>query len=256
MKCATIDPHAQPWSGGPAGPAGVLLCHGFTGSPASMRPLAEFLADAGLRVELPRLPGHGTDWRELQLTNWTDWYHHVERSFLALARECRQVFVVGLSMGGALALRLAENHPVAGLVLVNPAIGTDDRSFAALGTVQHLKASLAAIGNDIAKPGVDEHAYPRTPLHAAHSMTLLWREVVRDLSEVDCDVLLFTSRVDHCVDGASARILAETLPRLERVVLERSHHVATLDHDADLIQQRSLAFVEAHRGTSMGGAQQ
>ena len=62
------------------GPVGALLCHGFTGSPAALRPWAEYLTGAGFSVELPRLPGHGTHWRDMALTRWPDWYAEIERS--------------------------------------------------------------------------------------------------------------------------------------------------------------------------------
>ena len=90
------------------GPVGVLVVHGFTGSPQSMRPWAEHLAAAGHTVSLPRLPGHGTRWEDLQLTRWPDWYGEVDNAFRALRSRCDQVFVMGLSMGGTLSLRLAE----------------------------------------------------------------------------------------------------------------------------------------------------
>ena len=117
------DPAIQPYEAGD-GPNGVLLVHGFTGTPQSMRPWAEHLEAAGFTVSLPRLPGHGTHWKELNQTAWSDWYAHVDAAFLALRDRCDRVFVAGLSMGGALSLRLAEQHgeDVAGLVLVNPAV--------------------------------------------------------------------------------------------------------------------------------------
>ena len=239
-----VHPQALPFTANPEARVGVVLCHGFTGSPASMRPWAQALADAGRRVELPRLPGHGSCWQELELTEWTDWYRVVEQSWYRLAADCEQVFVAGLSMGGALALRLAQQHPVDGVMLVNSAIGADARSFRLLGLVRHLRRSIAAIGNDIALPGAEEHAYPRTPLRPAHSMTRLWALVCRDLDRVDCEVLLMTSTTDHVVDAASRRILREQLAgRLTEVELARSFHVATLDHDAALLQRASLDFI-------------
>ena len=99
-----------------------------------MRPWAEALADAGLTVRLPRLPGHGTTWQDMALTRWDDWYAEVERAFGELTERCAHVFVCGLSMGGSLALRLAEQHgdEVAGLVLVNPSVHSENKALVAL----------------------------------------------------------------------------------------------------------------------------
>src|SRR6266571_6922401 len=90
-----------------AGPVGVLVCHGFTGSPRTVRPWAEHLAAAGLTVRAPRLPGHGTTWRDLSRTGWQDWYDTAERAFAELTGKCEQVFVAGISMGACLGFRLA-----------------------------------------------------------------------------------------------------------------------------------------------------
>src|SRR5918997_6637305 len=157
---ATVAPGAEPYCGG-SGPNGVLLCHGFSGSPYSMRPWAKHLEADGFRVAVPRLPGHGTTWQELNQTRWEDWYAAVERAFLDLRAECERVFVCGLSMGGGLAIRIAEQHgpAVAGLALVNPAIGSTDPRIRALPVLRHLLPSLRGIGSDIALPGVQESSY-------------------------------------------------------------------------------------------------
>ncbi|NLT31273.1 MAG: alpha/beta fold hydrolase [Propionibacterium sp.] len=241
-------PGAESFRAG-AGEVGVLLCHGFTGSPASMRPWAGYLAERGYRVAVPRLPGHGTHWRDLNLTEWTDWYARAEQEFNILRRECRQVFVTGLSMGGALALRLAQRYgaDVAGLVLVNPAITSLDRTMRLLPLLSKAVASIKGIGNDIARGG-DEIGYPRTPLKAANSMMHLWADVRDNLSRVDQPILLFTSRVDHVVDPSSAAAIEAGVrsAEVERVILERSFHVATLDHDDELIFARSAEFLARH----------
>lgn len=245
--CASVRPEAEALSIHPSGAdVGVLVIHGFTGATAAVRPWAETLADAGYAVSAPRLAGHGTDWRELALTDWTDWYAGVEQAHDGLASRVGSVVVAGLSMGGALALRVAERESVAGLILVNPSIGSRDLSMRALPALRHVVPSVAAIGNDIALEGQDECAYPRTPLAAAHSMTTLWADVRANLDRITCPTLLFTSRVDNVVDGLSGSILEEHLPDLRRVWLERSRHVATLDHDAERIGTDSLAFIREH----------
>lgn len=242
--CVEIDPAAESWrhQEGTA-PVGVLLCHGFTGSVASMKPWGEALAGAGHHVVIPRLPGHGTSWQELNRTTWMDWYAVAERALFELRDTCEQVVVAGLSMGGALALRLAEEHSVRGVILVNPAIASRSRTLVVAGVLKHVVPSVAAIGNDIAKPGVDEHSYDRTPLLAVHSMTRLWSVVRADLDRIAAPVLLFTSRVDHVVDTLSRDTLLKRLPAIDHRQLEHSFHVATLDHDAQRIESESIEFI-------------
>ncbi|GAB2680311.1 alpha/beta hydrolase [Thalassiella azotivora] len=238
---------AEPFSHD-GGDVGVLLCHGFTGTPASMRPWGEHLAAVGFTVRAPRLPGHGTTWQEMNRTRWPDWYTTVDRSLRELRERCRAVVVGGLSMGGALALRLAEEHgpAVAGLVLVNPAVHLEDRRLVALPVLRHVVASLPGIASDIKKQGEVELAYDRTPLHALHSMLGLYREVVRDLPEVTAPLLLMRSTVDHVVPASSSALVLARVSStdVEEVVLEESYHVATQDHDAQRIFERTVEFVE------------
>lgn len=228
------------------GDVAVLLCHGFTGSPQSLRAWAEHHAGAGLTVRLPRLPGHGTSWQELNRTRWQDWYACVERELLELSASGHRVVVGGMSMGGALGVRLAQQHPtlVQGLVLVNAAVRIDDPRLAALPVLRHVVPSLAAIGDDLKKPGVTEGAYSRTPLHALWSMTRLFATVCADLPMVTAPVLAFRSRVDHVVPASStAQLLAGIASAdVREVVLEDSFHVATMDNDAPAILAGSLEF--------------
>ncbi|MFT4108066.1 alpha/beta hydrolase [Propionicimonas sp.] len=231
------------------GSVGVLFCHGFTGSPWSLREWATVTADAGYRVSLPRLPGHGTSWEELNLTGWRDWYATVERAFAELRASCDAVFVTGLSMGGALALRLAEKHPdeVAGLVLVNPAV-LGYPKMRAVPVVSKVRASAKAIGSDIAAEHIDEFAYERTPLKAAHSMMRMWVDVRACLDLVSCPLLLFRSSTDHVVPAASTAFVRSHVSsdEITERVLDRSYHVATMDHDKEQIFTESLEFFARH----------
>ncbi|MFI5528084.1 alpha/beta hydrolase [Kitasatospora sp. NPDC051853] len=229
------------------GPVGVLFVHGFTGSPQSMRPWAEEFAAAGYTVSLPLLPGHGTRWQDMQVTRWEDWYAEVDRAFRELAATCERVFVCALSMGGALALRLAARHgsALAGLVLVNPSVRSDNPASVLLPVIRHLVPSLPGVANDIAKPGAHELGYDRTPLHAAWSLARLWRTVQAELPDVRQPVLLLHSPQDHVVSPANSELVLARISSTDvtELLCERSYHVATLDHDAGLIVESSLDFV-------------
>jgi carboxylesterase len=238
----------------PGGPVGAVLCHGFTGTTQSMRPWAEHLSAAGLTVLAPRLPGHGTRWQDMNRTRFSDWYGELERAFDDLRGRCEQVFAMGLSMGGTLSLRLAEERgdQVAGLVLVNPSLSTERKDVKLAPLLAKVVPSMPGVGSDIKKPGVTELAYDRTPLKAFVSLRSAWPVVCRDLHRITCPVLTFRSAEDHVVEPVSGRTLVEGLAggTIEERVLENSYHVATLDNDAPTIFAGSLEFVRAHSAAS------
>ena len=212
MTTMQVAQHAQPLHIG-QGRIGVLFLHGFNSSPHSMREWAKLTADAGYRVAVPRLPGHGTHWRELNATRWRDWYCCAEREFRSLAANCDQVFVAGHSMGGALALRLAALHPdqVAGLALVNPALLP--YGFQRIVPIASLvMASVPSRAHDVARIGIERHGYDQTPLAPAVSMFQMFADV-RASIEMD------NARVEHTEDHydrdrAALRSEEQTLERI------------------------------------------
>ncbi|MGD0243811.1 MAG: alpha/beta fold hydrolase [Streptosporangiaceae bacterium] len=234
------------------GPVGVLLCHGFTGSPQTLRGWADYLAAQGLTVSLPRLPGHGTTWQDMARTGSDDWLAEVDAAFGKLAGQCEQVFVFGLSMGGCLALRLAETRggAVRGLVLVNPSLAPDTKLFLLAPVLKYVVRSLPGIASDIAKPGVREVGYDRVPVRAAATLPTLWNETARHLGEVTQPVLIYRSTTDHVVGPNSMRVLRAAIPGGQVTVREcpDSYHVATLDNDAGTIFEGSLKFIQDHSG--------
>ncbi|MFI6497313.1 alpha/beta hydrolase [Nonomuraea typhae] len=242
-----LIPGAEPYHH-EAGPVGVLLCHGFTGTPQSLRPWGEFLAGQGVSVSLPRQPGHGTTWQEMNRTRWEDWYAEVEKAFQDLCGRCSDVFVAGLSLGGCLALRLAEVHgpAVRGVVVVNPSIALDAPLLRLAPVLKWFLPSVPGVGNDVKKPGVTELAYARTPVKAAASLPELWSLVQADLAEVTQPLLVYHSTEDHVVKPTSVAILRKIVKHATIEELSDSYHVATLDNDADRIFAGSLDFIRTH----------
>jgi carboxylesterase len=237
---------AQPGkTGGRA--VGVLLVHGFTGSPASTKPWAQALADRGYAVEAPLLPGHGTRWQDLNQVAWTDWYAEAEAAFDRLRESCEALVVAGISVGGCVVLRLAEERgvQVSGVVLVNPFLSSSRKELALLPVIKHLIPSYRGVINDIKKPDQDEHGYERLPLKGLAQVTEMWKVVVPDLKRVTQPVLYFRSAADHVIDPSSSPTVVRGVGSVdvEERMLENSYHVATLDHDADRIFTESAEFV-------------
>jgi carboxylesterase len=254
----TLDVHAQPfYSDGVLDASsgqriGVLLSHGFTGSPASMVPWGKHLAAQGFAVSVPGLPGHGTTWKELNKTTWEDWYGEVEFAYEKLRANCDQVVVGGLSMGGGLVLKLAAQRgtDIAGILLVNAAVASSNKQLLALPVLKQVLPSVPGIASDIKKPGVEEYGYDRTPLKALGTLVLAWKEVRRDLPQVTQPILSFRSAEDHVVDPSSARIIASKVSSRDvtEQILQNSYHVATLDNDAPTIFAESVEFIRRVTG--------
>jgi carboxylesterase len=245
------EPFAFPggWGSGeaPNGRTGVLLVHGFTGTPMSMRPWGEHLAAEGFAVSCPLLPGHGTRWQDCNTSTHDQWTTTVENAFDELAAECDRVFVAGLSMGGTLATRLAEIRPddVAGLLLVNPALLTQRLDAKLLPLLARITPSWAPIASDIKKPGVTELAYAKLPTRAMMQLRGLWAATRADLARVTAPVIVFHSVEDHVVEPVNSTILLAGVGSTDttEVLLEHSYHVATLDNDAPLIFAGSVDWI-------------
>ncbi len=240
-----IIPGAEPWSA-TGGPVGVLVLHGFTGNPSSVRGLAEACARAGHTVELPRLPGHGTTVEDMLTTGWSDWSAAAEAAYEDLAGRCEQVVVAGLSMGGSLTCWLGTRHPgIAGLVCINPAVAPSEDMRTLVGVMVEAGETLMdGIGSDIAAPGVVETAYAQTPLPPLLTLFEASAGVVADLGRITAPLLLFTSPEDHVVPPGDSDVLAAAVSGpVERVSCDRSYHVATMDHDAAMIEERTVEFV-------------
>ncbi|MGY1913874.1 alpha/beta hydrolase [Blastococcus sp. SYSU DS0973] len=251
------EPFDFPGGDGPEGRTGVLLVHGFTGTPMSMRPWGEHLAAEGFAVRCPLLPGHGTRWQDCNTSTSDQWTATVEGAFDELAAVCDRVFVAGLSMGGTLATRLAEVRPdVAGLLLVNPALLTQRLDAKLLPLLSRLTPSWAPIASDIKKPGVTELAYPKLPTRAMMQLRRLWAATRADLRRVTAPVIVFHSAEDHVVEPVNSTILLAGVGSTDttEVVLEHSYHVATLDNDAPLIFSRSAEWIRSRVPVGEPGA--
>lgn len=255
-----VMPGAEPFAfpgQGEAARTGVLLVHGFTGTPMSMRPWGEHLAAEGFTVRCPLLPGHGTRWEDCNASTAEQWTAAVEGAFDELAATCDRVFVAGLSMGGTLATRLAEVRPddVAGLLLVNPALFTQRLDAKLLPLIARLTASWAPIASDIKKPGVTELAYDKLPTRAMMQLRRLWALTRADLQRVTAPLVVFHSVEDHVVEPVNSEVLLASVASADttEVVLGDSYHVATLDNDAPQIFERSVAWIRERTPASRPG---
>ena len=223
---------------------GILLVHGFTGSPHSMRPVAQRFMELGYAVEMPVLTGHATRWQDLRDSTYQQWLDSAERGYRRLADQGLQVVVIGLSMGGTVATHLSARLPVAGTVLINPYMVDVNPMMRHAGKVSKVLPVLKAIGSDIAVPGVSEGAYSIVPTAAVHQLHLLGAETRALIPQLKLPVLYLRSLGDHTVlDSSHKYFLEHCSAPVEFRWLTRSYHVATLDYDAEYLLSTVQAFV-------------
>lgn len=228
---------------------GVLVLHGFTGNPQSMRPLAEAIANAGYTVELPRLPGHGTTVEDMMTTGWADWSGAADAAYRELATRCDRVAAVGLSMGGGLTAFVAEQHPdVTALVFINALVKppVQEMRDGLKGLLDAGMETMESIGSDIKKEGSQEASYNATPLACAASLFDGIEKVWERLDTISAPTLILSSREDHVVSSDNSEDLARIITgSVEHIWLEDSYHVATLDNDASLVEAHTVRFLDS-----------
>jgi carboxylesterase len=201
-QSAHVDP--RPFRLG-AGPVGVLLIHGFTGSPAEMRGLGETLAARGLMALGPRLPGHGTRPEDLVDVSWRAWVAEVERAYRELQLTCDEVFVAGLSLGSTLALWLGAHQPgIAGLIAMAPAVYLSQPLLPLTPVLKwfipfHERGPEAHC--DLVDPGATDRlwCYDQIPVAAAAEVFWLLRRLPRLLPRIAQPTLVIQGRHDEAV---------------------------------------------------------
>ena len=229
---------------------GILLVHGFTGSPASMRPWAEYLNQRGYTVKVPLLPGHGTTPHDLNLVKWQEWPAKVESDLQELLRTCRKVFICGLSMGGGTTLNIATRYSkdLAGIILVNPMIHVKFVPHQLAWAISRFQKMRDSVGDDIKRPGITEYGYDALPAVGVYELLKMLHYTRKRLHDVTAPMLLFHSVDDHTLPVANTEIVMKGVGsrQKQRIELVNSYHVATLDYDQEVIFENSRLFIESH----------
>ena len=240
------SPHTKPFFF-KGNDVGVLLVHGFTGSPGTMKVIGEQLNEKdGYTVSCPLLPGHGTHITDMEAATWQDWLAAARDGALELSQKCDKMIVCGLSMGGLLSLILAAELPINGVVTIAAAMELTDRltRFA-----WFFKYFVRYRGSGV--PDRDEHPYKIgynvTPVRKVPDLIKLQKIAKRRLPEITCPLLIFRAMQDTTVTQNAADIIyngAANAQSREIVDLENSVHLCTVDNEADIMIERIRAFIK------------
>ncbi len=232
------------------GPTGVLLLHGWTGSPPEMRPMGEYLAAQGLVVHGPRLPGHGTQPEDLLPVTWTQWTAAAHAALDTLAAECDRVFVSGLSMGGLLTLHLGATatHPLAGLIPMAAAIFVYDRRRALAPLAQYLvRWNAKREQRDFQDPAAYNLVadYRRFPTASVVQLSRLMADTRRRLPAVRAPLLIMQGLRDATVRPHSAQYIHDHAGSSDKTLLflPESGHCLPIDKERGTVWARAAAWI-------------
>lgn len=232
-----VIPGAEPFFL-PGGETGVLVVHGFTGAPSEMRLLGEYLNTLGYTVLGPRLAGHGVTPEEMAKTFWNHWYGSVEDGYHLLAGICKKVMVVGLSMGGLLALKLASEYPIERVAVLSTPIYIANKRLKLLPLYRMYTNFVPKERKHLSRE-VDAYSisYNVTPLNCLASLLKLIRHVDGLLPSITIPALVLQSKKEHTVEPESAQYIYDKLGSHEKelVWLKKSGHIVTLDIERDFV---------------------
>lgn len=230
---------------------GIIFVHGFTGSPMSMRPWADYFSERGFTVSVPLLPGHGTKPEDLNHVLWPEWPAKVSGELDWMTENGIKPFIFGLSMGGGATLNLAltKSSELVGIVLVNPMIHVKFIPHQIAWVISRFQKMRDSVGDDIKKPGVTEHGYDSLPAVGVYQLLKMLSYTRKRLHDVTTPLMLFHSKDDHTLPVTNTEIILKEIGSVskQRIELVNSYHVATLDYDQDIIFENSLIFVEANK---------
>ena len=233
---------------------GVVCIHGFTASPFEMRYLGTELARAGMTVVGPALPGHTTTPADLSRTGWRDWYGAIGEAISSLQRRCSRIALVGQSLGGLLALRMAQDRgseltAVASLAAPLWLTATGRAAVALTRRIPAIK-TLPKTGIDIRDRALKRRipTYSVIPVAPLHSLVELADSVHRRLGEIDIPTQVLHSRQDHTAPYECSEVIANRVatPFVRHRAFQRSYHLLSIDYERNIVAAEVLSFLEHH----------
>ena len=229
--------------------AGVLLVHGYTGSPAEMRLLGNYLNEKGGYTVLGvRLAGHGTTVEELEQTVWQDWYKAVDEGVKELHKTCDHIYVAGQSMGGLLAIKAAAELPIEKLVLLATPIFLKDKRVPFVKFLRFFIPRIHTGQQTYDVPQEYMQGYPEMPTKPIPSLLELIKLCKEDyLKKITAPTLIVQGEADHTVNPKSANYIYENLsnvPKQQKKILwlPKSRHVVTLGEEREKVFAACLEF--------------
>lgn len=237
---------------------GVVLVHGFLAAPREMAGLAEFLGRQGLWVAVVRLKGHGTSPEDLALRSGEDWRESVNSGYAALSIICEQVFLVGFSFGGGLALDCAvRNSAVAGVVAISPPLKLQDFSSRFAPSLEKWNRLMAAVHYQKGKreflelsPEHPDINYHRLPVAALVALEEFMSDLEEQLPQIRTPALIIQAQGDPVVDPQGTKQLFEQLgsPQKYYRLFDFTRHGILAGEGAAMVYSAIGEFIENVRG--------
>jgi carboxylesterase len=245
---AYLHPHAAPFRIEGSREDAVVLLHGWTGSPAHFRVLAPQLNAAGYPVEVPLLAGHGTRIEDMVGTGWRDWVKSAAEAATEVQDAGKRLHLVGLSMGGLVALLLAPVFDAVSVTTINAPQRVWDRR-SRIATLFRGSGRITPAGPPVPVPpemAEFQQQYTGTPVGTVAELRDLISASNRSLHRVTCPALIIQSKADETVRPVSGEIIYEGLGSVDKglVWLEKSRHVAVLDGERDVIARVILEHLQ------------
>lgn len=223
---------------------GVLLIHGFTGTPSEVRYLGEYLSGKGYTVKGVLLKGHGTTPEDMRKCCYRDWISSAIDGYKALKQECDEVFAVGLSMGGLLSLYLARNYDVRGVASLSAPVRILGTSAGIAFIERYFKAYIL---NKPEKEDVNVISYDKSPVKSVYELFRLIRYVKSNLGKIEKPILIMQSYGDRTVNPASANIIFNNIGSRDKsiIYLHESGHIVTCDCEKEQVFEEVYAFIRS-----------
>ncbi len=207
---------------------GVLICHGFGGTPANMLPLYERAVSLGCSAALPLLKGHAETLGKMELCGRGDWRADVDAALEKLVEEgCDRIFLCGLSMGALLMADLAERKAglglIDGLMMISPPIKMKKYLNACSFFAPVIPYVLTA---DKLSDDPVHQLYPGTATKKLKEIGLLSRDVRHHAASLKLPVTIVQAGRDDRVDPVSYKILKDRVPgAVFRIIPEAPHGI-------------------------------